>query len=203
MNWVRFEGRRVYPSKVICVGRNYHRHIKELNNKNPEEIVLFIKPNSSVTTQLIKPDKRCRYEGEISFLLKDWNICGVGFGIDLTLIDEQNRLKSKGLPWEKAKAFDNSAVFSDFTQITVEDVPNLKMELYINGELIQKGSVKEMIYSPEEILQEVKNYFSIYDYDILMCGTPEGVGQFEKGDIFTGRIILHNRILIEKRWTAE
>lgn len=203
MKSVIFERKKVYPSKIICVGRNYTKHIEELGNKNPEEIVFFIKPNSSISNQLIKPEKRCRYEGEISFIFKDGEIAGVGFGIDLTLVDEQNRLKSKGLPWEKAKAFDNSAVFSEFVKINPSDINDLSLELYINGKLKQKGSIKEMIYKPYEIITEMKKYFTLYDCDILMTGTPSGVGEFEKGDIFIGRIYLKNKIIVEGKWTAK
>ncbi len=203
MKGVMFENEIICPSKIICVGRNYTKHIEELGNKNPEEIVFFIKPNSSISTQLIKPDKKCRYEGEISFIFRNGQIAGVGFGIDLTLVGEQNRLKSKGLPWEKAKAFDNSAVFSQFVKIKPQHINSLKMELWINGQLRQSGSVADMIYKPEEIIGEMKKYFSVYDGDILMCGTPSGVGEFEKGDIFTGKIFIDNKPIIEAQWTAK
>ncbi|WP_457624039.1 fumarylacetoacetate hydrolase family protein [Persephonella sp.] len=201
MKGVIFEGRKVIPSKVLCVGRNFSGHIRELGNKNPEEIVLFIKPNSSISDQVIKPEKKCRFEGEISLIMINGRPAGVGFGIDLTLVEEQNRLKEKGLPWEKAKAFDNSAVFSHFVQIDSPD--GLEMELYINGKLRQKGGVDGMIYHPLEIIKEGEKYFSFYDYDILMCGTPEGVGNFEKGDIFEGKIFQNGRLLVQKRWTVK
>ncbi|ACO04395.1 MAG TPA: FAA hydrolase family protein [Persephonella sp.] len=201
MKRVVFDSKEVFPSKIICVGRNYTDHIRELGNKNPEEIVLFIKPNSSISDILLKPDERCRYEGEISFIFKDGQIAGVGLGIDLTLIDVQKRLKEKGLPWEKSKAFDNSAVFSDF--VRVDSIDYIRMELWINGKLRQSGSVSQMIYSVDQIVNEIKRYFSINDYDILMCGTPEGVGEFEKGDIFIGKIFSGDKLLTEGRWTAE
>ncbi|WP_457625840.1 fumarylacetoacetate hydrolase family protein [Persephonella sp.] len=203
MKTVIFEDRLYTPSKIICVGRNYYKHIKELKNKNPEEIVLFIKPNTSVSSQLIKPVKKCRYEGEISFIMKEGRIAGVGLGIDLTLVDEQERLKTKRLPWEKAKAFDSSAVFSDFVKIRSEDIEKIRMELFINGELRQSGDVSGMIYKPSEIIEEIKKYFTIYDGDIIMCGTPEGVGLFEKGDIFEGKIYINDRQVVQKRWTVK
>ncbi len=201
MRYVVFNGEKVYPSKVLCVGRNYTKHIEELGNKNPEEIVLFLKPNSSISDFLIKPDKKCRYEGEISFIFKDGKITGVGFGIDLTLIEVQKRLKDRGLPWEKAKAFDGSAVFSEF--VDIKDINNIKMELWINGEIKQSGDLSEMIYTIDQIINEVKSYFSLNDYDILMCGTPEGVGEFEKGDIFIGKIFSGDKLITEGRWTVK
>ncbi|SNZ03525.1 2-keto-4-pentenoate hydratase/2-oxohepta-3-ene-1,7-dioic acid hydratase (catechol pathway) [Persephonella hydrogeniphila] len=202
MKTVRFRNKTYSPSKIICVGRNYHRHIKELNNKDPEEIVLFIKPNSSLSEELIKPQKRCRYEGEISFIFEKGEIAGIGFGIDLTLVDEQERLKTKGLPWEKAKGFDNSAVFSEFVEIKPEEIQKVRMELFINGELRQSGDVSNMIYKPQQIVKEIKKYFSLYDGDILMCGTPEGVGQFEKGDIFEGKIYINDGLAVQEKWTV-
>ncbi|WP_457639855.1 fumarylacetoacetate hydrolase family protein [Persephonella sp.] len=201
MKTVLFNGKNVAPSKIICVGRNYTEHIKELKNKNPEEVVLFIKPNSALSEELIKPEKPARYEGEISFIFEKDRISGVAFGIDITLTQEQNRLKSKGLPWEKAKAFDGSAVFSPF--VPVERLSDLSMELYINGVLRQKGSVEEAIYSVEEVLTEIRKYFSIYDHDILMYGTPSGVGEIKKGDIFEGKILHRGEVVTEKRWCVK
>ena len=203
MRYVIFENKKVYPSKIVCVGRNYEKHIKELKNKDPEEIVLFIKPNSSISEDIYKPNKACRYEGEISFIFEKGKPAGVGFGVDLTLVEEQNRLKKKGLPWEKAKAFDRSAVFSDFVKINPDIIESLRMELWINGDLKQSGSVKDMIYTPDQIIKEAKKYFSFYDYDILMCGTPEGVGYFNKGDIFEGKIFSENLFLVGGRWKVK
>ncbi|EDP73494.1 fumarylacetoacetate hydrolase family protein [Hydrogenivirga sp. 128-5-R1-1] len=201
MKKVLFEGKEIYPSKILCVGRNYVEHIKELNNKVPNDIVFFIKPNSSISEELIKPDKKCRYEGEISFLIIKNKIKAVGFGIDLTFVDEQEKAKKERLPWEKAKAFDNSAVFSDFVEIS--DVEGLEMELYINGELKQKATIELMIYKPYQILEKAKEYFSFENGDILMTGTPKGVGYFEKGDKFLGKIIKKGKTLIEREWIVK
>jgi len=115
-----------------------------------------------------------RYEGEISFLLKNSQIIGAAFGIDFTDKTKQDELKKAGLPWEKAKAFRNSAVFSEF--IAINSVENLSLELYLNEKLKQKGSIKEMINRPEFILKDIAIYFDIEDFDIVMSGTPEGVG---------------------------
>ncbi|AEA34470.1 fumarylacetoacetate hydrolase family protein [Hippea maritima] len=203
MKGLFFEDNLVCPSKVVCIARNYVEHIKELNNEQPGNITLFIKPNSSVSTQLFLPNfGECHYEAEISFLVKDGDFVGVGFGIDLTLRDVQSALKDKGLPWEKAKAFDNAAVFSDFVAIDKDDVDKLGIELYINDQLKQKGDVSLMINKPYEILNEAKKYFSFCDYDVLMTGTPKGVGRFNRGDRFLGRILLNDKAIIEKEWNV-
>ncbi|WP_457623344.1 fumarylacetoacetate hydrolase family protein [Persephonella sp.] len=201
MKTVTFNGLKVTPSKIFCVGRNYTKHIEELKNQDPKEIVLFIKPNSSIGDRIRVSDKKCRYEGEISFIFKDGYLEGVGFGIDFTLVEEQERLKKKGLPWEKSKAFDGSAVFSDFVEISSFD--KISMELWINGQLRQKGSISEMIYKPDVIVSEIKRYFTPYNYDILMCGTPSGVGSFRKGDIFEGKILQNGKLLVQKEWIVE
>ncbi len=201
MNRVIFGGKDVIPSKIVCVGRNYVEHIKELENEIPEEIVLFIKPNSSISEKLIKPEKKARYEGEICFIIKNGEIAGIGFGLDLTLVEEQEKAKKKGLPWEKAKAFDKSAVFSEF--VPVKTFNNVKIELYINGTLRQEGDTSLMIYKPEEIIKEISRYFSLEDYDIVMTGTPKGVGLVKEGDVYKGRIIVDGKVLVEKNWTVE
>ncbi len=198
---VKFNGKDVIPCKIVCVGRNYVEHIKELNNEVPEDIVLFIKPNSSISDEIFKPEKKCRYEGEISFIIQNGRIAGVGFGIDLTLVEEQEKAKRKGLPWEKAKAFDKSAIFSEF--VPVQDTVGFEMELYINGSLRQKGDTSLMIFKVDQIIEKIKEYFSLEDGDIIMTGTPKGVGDFKKGDIFRGIIKKNGKILIDKTWTVK
>ena len=142
------------------------------------------------------------YEGEISFLIDSGNICGVGFGLDLTKREVQKSLKSKGLPWERSKAFDNSAVFSDFVPIK-GNINNLNLELFINGSLIQSGSCELMLNKPEEILKEVKSFLTLEDGDLIMTGTPKGVGIINQGDEFTGKIFDGNKLLIESSWKAK
>jgi len=203
MNSVIFESENVIPSKVVCIARNYVAHIEELNNEMSNEMSLFIKPNSAISNRLFLPEfGECHYEGEITFLIKKSKFVGVGFGLDLTLRDIQSRLKEKGLPWEKAKAFDKAAVFSEFIQFD-KNINNLGIELYINGHLKQKGDVGLMIYKPDEILKEAMKYFTFYDYDLLMSGTPKGVGTFKKGDIFKGRILYNETAVVEKEWVVE
>ncbi len=203
MNSVVFESENVIPSKVVCIARNYVAHIEELKNEVPSEMSLFMKPNSAVSSRLLLPKfGECHYEGEITFLIKDSKFAGVGFGLDLTLRDIQSKLKEKGLPWEKAKAFDKAAVFSEFVKFD-KDINNLGIELYINGQLKQKGDVGLMIYKPDEILKEAMKYFTFCDYDLLMSGTPKGVGKFQKGDKFRGRILYNETVLVEKEWIVE
>lgn len=198
MKKVIYNNKEIFPTKIICVGRNYYEHIFELNNKVPDEIVLFIKPNSSISYHLIKPELRCRYEGEICFLINKNNIEAVGFGLDLTLIDEQEKAKNKGLPWEKAKSFNNSAIFSNFVKFN--NINNLSMKLFINNNLRQEGDISLMIYKPYEILKEINKFFSLEDGDIIMTGTPKGVGEFNKDDIFIGQIFEDNKLLIDVKW---
>ncbi len=200
MKKVIFNKKEIFPTKIVCVGRNFVEHIKELENEIPDDIVLFIKPNSAISENIHKPQKKCRYEGEISFIIENEKIVGVGFGIDLTLVEEQEIAKKKGLPWEKAKAFDRSAVFSEF--VPVDDVEKISMELYINGTLKQKGDISLMIFKPYEILEKIKEYFSLEDGDIIMTGTPKGVGYFEKGQIFRGIIKKADKIIVDKIWTV-
>ena len=179
------------------MGRNYVEHIKELNNEIPSEPVYFIKPNSSISEK-IKYHEGMHYEGEISFLIKNKKITGVGFGFDLTLRDIQSKLKQKGLPWERCKAFRASAVFSDFVEIN--DINDLEVEVVKNNEVVQKGGMELMIYKPEFLVIDIDKIFGLDDGDIIMSGTPKGVGKVEKGDEFIGRIYKDEKILVEKKW---
>lgn len=199
MNKIFLDDVEIIPSKVVCIGRNYMDHIAELNNEIPEDMVFFIKPNSSISNRLSFPKNQnsCHYEAEISFLIEDDKITGVGFGLDLTLREVQSKLKEKGLPWERAKAFDGAAVFSKFVSFS-GDISKLGIELYINNELKQKGDYSLMINKPNEIIAEAKTFLSFEDGDILMSGTPKGVGSLKKGDIFIGKILYENKVLIEE-----
>ena len=199
MNKIFLDDIEITPSKVVCIGRNYMDHISELNNEVPEEMVFFIKPNSSISNRLNFPKNQnsCHYEAEISFMIEENKISAVGFGLDLTLREVQSKLKQKGLPWERAKAFNGSAVFSKFVNFA-GDISKLEVELYINGELKQKGDYSLMINKPEEIINEANSFLSFEDGDILMSGTPKGVGEFKIGDVFIGKILYDNRVIIEE-----
>jgi 2-keto-4-pentenoate hydratase/2-oxohepta-3-ene-1,7-dioic acid hydratase in catechol pathway len=195
MQTINFNNRKLTPGKIVCVGLNYAKHISELNSRDPEQMVLFIKPNSSISSKVNLAGKRdCHYEGEISFLIKNKKIIAVAFGLDLTLRKVQANLKKRGLPWEKAKVFPGSAVFSNFTPIKPDQIENLSLKLFIDNKLVQQGGFKEMIYKPNEILQEADQCFGLNDYDILMTGTPQGVGNLKTGQKLKGLILNNNQI---------
>jgi len=181
MKTVIYDGLRVVPSKVVCIGRNYIEHISELGNEVPSSMVIFNKPNSSITDTFYYFTEDTRFEGEISFMIVGGAIKGVGFGLDLTKADSQNYLKSKGLPWERAKSFDNSAVFGEFVQFG-GDLRDISFEMFVNGKLAQSAKYELMIYKPDEILKEIESFMSLEDYDIIMSGTPKGVATYKRGD---------------------
>ena len=197
MRFINFNNKKITPCKIVCVGRNYVEHIKELNNEIPSEPVYFIKPNSSISEDIIWREGM-HYEGEISFLIKDKKIIAVGFGFDLTLRNIQKKLKEKGLPWERAKAFKGAAVFSDFVECS--DIESLEVEVIKNDEIVQKGGVELMMYKPDFLISDIDEIFGLDDFDIVMSGTPKGVGEVKKGDEFVGRIYKKGRILVEKNW---
>ena len=190
------------PSKVICVGRNYCAHVRELGNEIPEEIVFFLKPNSAVADRLLAyHQEQLHYEGELCFIYEKGHFSAVGFGIDLTKRKLQSSLKEKGLPWERAKAFDGSAVFSNFIEMSeVSDA--ISFILKINGVVVQEGNIDLMIYKPVEILSEIQKFMSLHDGDILMTGTPGGVGRINEGDLFTVTVKDGAQIIIEDSWVA-
>jgi 2-keto-4-pentenoate hydratase/2-oxohepta-3-ene-1,7-dioic acid hydratase in catechol pathway len=201
MRYILHENRKIYPSKVICIGRNYVEHIKELDNEIPENMVIFNKPNSAISSELSFIDDDTRFEGEICFLMKDNKIDAVGFGLDLTKAKLQNYLKDKGLPWERAKGFNKSAVFSDFISF-FGDISNLKMELFINSTLIQEANYDLMIYKPDDLVREISTFMDFEDGDIIMSGTPKGVGNYKVGDIFLGKIYDGDKLLLEYSWSV-
>ena len=201
MKTVLLEDVSYSPSKVVCIGRNYVEHIEELNNEVPDSMVVFNKPNSAISNTLHYINENCRYEAEICFLIKAGQIHGVGIGLDLTKADIQNQLKSKGLPWERAKGFDKSAVLSDFI-VLHEPLETLRMTLHINDELIQFANYDLMIYKPETMLEEIKSFMSLEDGDIIMSGTPKGVGNFNMSDCFVGRVYADDTLLVEKEWVV-
>ena len=199
MKHIKYNNKTITPFKVICIGRNYVEHIKELNNETPDSMVVFNKPNSAISDKLYYFSKDTRFEGEICFLIENNQISGIGFGLDLTKADIQNKMKSKGLPWERAKSFDNSAVLSEFVSFNC-DISTLKLELYINGTLTQFANYDLMIYKPKEMLEEIKSFMSFDDGDIIMSGTPKGVGYYSIGDIFIGKIYSNDKLLVKSEW---
>lgn len=193
----------IIPSKVVCIGRNYHAHIEELKNEVPDSMVLFSKPNSSISSQLRSYHQEpLHYEGEICLLVKNHKFSAIGFGLDLTKRSLQSKLKTKGLPWERAKAFNGSAVFSRFVEIA-ELPTDISFELMKNGKLVQAGNRENMIYQPESILLEVLSFMDLNDGDILMTGTPKGVGEILKGDAFSVTMKTNAKTILEDSWVAE
>jgi 2-keto-4-pentenoate hydratase/2-oxohepta-3-ene-1,7-dioic acid hydratase in catechol pathway len=199
MKIVNYQNKKIQPSKIICIGRNYVEHIQELNNEAPDSMVVFNKPNSAITDQLNYFSEDTRFEGEICFLMIDKKIDAVAFGLDLTKADIQNKMKQKGLPWERAKSFDGSAVFCDFVKVE-DDISTLKLELFINGFLVQFANIDLMIYKPLDMIHEIDSFMSLEDGDIIMSGTPKGVGTYKVGDIFIGKIFSGDKLIIESKW---
>ncbi|WP_086980995.1 fumarylacetoacetate hydrolase family protein [Vibrio aphrogenes] len=204
MSVILVDDKKVKPSKVVCVGRNYAEHVKELNNAMPDQMVVFNKPTTSITNKLhAYHQEPLHYEGEICFTIKNGDIDAVGFGLDLTKRELQSTLKAKQLPWERAKAFDGSAVLSKFVTLVNGNWQGISLELLINGVRVQSGGVMNMLYSPQDILNEVKSYTTLNNGDVLMTGTPSGVGVVHEGDIFTARIKQYDDVLIETQWIAQ
>ena len=191
--------------KIFCVGRNYSEHAKELGNAIPDEPVIFIKPKSALLqphTPFYYPEFSNELHYEVELVLR---ICkngkyisernaskyynGISVGIDFTARDIQAELKKKGLPWEKAKAWDNSAVIGTWKEATPELLNNpIIFSLQKNGETVQNGLSTDMIFHFEEIVSHISNYFSINIGDLVYTGTPAGVGECVVGDVLTGFI---------------
>lgn len=202
LNPIMLDNKAKAPSKIVCIGRNYVEHIKELDNEMPSQPVIFVKPNSAISDELCSGGTDAiHYEGEISFVIENSGLVAVGFGLDLTKRAVQSQLKAKGLPWERAKAFDKAAVFSEFVSFD-DDVETLSMELFINGQLIQAGSTELMMLKPRQVLNEIQSFMTLTDGDIIMTGTPKGVGEVVKGDVFVGKILQDEKLLVEKQWAV-
>jgi len=199
MNHVTLKEKTYTPSKVVCVGRNYTEHIEELGNETPENMVLFNKPNSAITDELHYFRETCRFEGELCLLIEDGRISAVGLGLDLTYADIQNKMKSKGLPWERAKAFNNSAVLSQFVSLECE-ISTLSFELRLNGQIQQFADYELMIYKPEEILKEIQTFMTLEDGDIIMTGTPKGVTNYSRGDSVEMHLFSDKKEILSASW---
>ncbi len=202
-NTVLLDGKPVAPGKIVCIGRNYVEHIHELGNEIPDDMVVFIKPNSAISNHLrADPQEPLHYEGEICFMVIDSRLAAVGFGLDITKRQLQSRLKTKGLPWERAKAFDGSALFSPFVTFEERNL-DLSLQLKINEQIRQQGSIDLMIYQPLQILQELQTFMTLNDGDIIMTGTPKGVGEIITRDHFEGSISQSGETLTSASWLAE
>ncbi len=208
MNFINVGKQKVTPSKIICIGRNYVDHIAELGNEIPDDMIVFLKPNSAISTQLHSfHQEPLHYEAELCFIYQkeqdqQGKFIAVGVGLDLTKRKLQSKLKTKGLPWERAKGFDGAAVFSDF--ITLNEInDSLSLELAIDGKIIQAGGVELMMYKPDEILAQLQSFMALEDGDIVMTGTPKGVGQIVAGSEFVGKVICQDKTLVCASWIAK
>jgi len=201
MKQIKYNNQLITPSKIVCIGRNYVEHIKELNNETPDTMVIFNKPNSALTDTLKYFTPDTRFEGEICFLIEDGQISGIGFGLDLTRANIQNKIKEKGWPWERAKAFDGSAVLSDFIPFS-GDITKIRFELFINDSLVQFADHDLMIYKPQQMLDEIQSFMTLEDGDIIMSGTPKGVANYSVGDRFLGKVYENDDLLLESSWVV-
>ena len=203
MTTVIFNGEPVRPGKVVCVGKNYAAHIEEMASVPAENMVVFMKPATSIGTTLhARLDDALHYEGEICLLMKGGAVAGLGFGLDLTKRETQSKLKAAGLPWERSKAFTGSALFSEFVPAP-KDLTRLGVELSIDGALRQKGDVSLMLYPPDVILEELNQFLVLENYDIIMTGTPAGVGAVKTGERFLGRVLDGEDELVNGTWVAQ
>jgi 2-keto-4-pentenoate hydratase/2-oxohepta-3-ene-1,7-dioic acid hydratase in catechol pathway len=176
--------RLVSPSKIICIGRNYAEHIDELGNEIPDDMVVFLKPNSAITTTLCSHlGEPLHYEAELCFMVNNGQFSAVGVGLDMTKRELQTNLKTKGLPWERSKAFDGSALFSEFIAITA-DIKDWCFQLTIDNAVTQLGHQQLMMYQPHAIYNAVSEFMSLNDGDIVMTGTPKGVGVVTENTTF-------------------
>jgi 2-keto-4-pentenoate hydratase/2-oxohepta-3-ene-1,7-dioic acid hydratase in catechol pathway len=203
MQQISLDGQWLTPSKIICIGRNYVEHINELGNEMPTEPVIFIKPNSAITDAMtFDPQEDIHYEAELTFVVQDGALSGVGIGLDLTKRAVQSQLKVKGLPWERAKSFDGSAVLSKFVSIPGR-IEELSLELYINGELTQLATFDLMLHKPNDILAEVSAFMTCEDGDLIMTGTPKGVGSIQLGATFMARVLSKQQTILENTWKVK
>ena len=192
--------------KIICIGRNYIDHIKELSNQKPMNPVVFLKPDSSVIAKnqnFIIPSFSNEIHHEVELVIKI-NKVGkhidksfshkyydeIGLGIDFTARDIQNNLKEKGHPWEKSKAFDNSCMVGKFLKKeTLEDISKIEFSLIKNNELVQSGCSNDMLWKIDELISYISQYFTLKIGDLIFTGTPSGVSKVESGDILEGYIL--------------
>jgi len=202
MQNITFDKQQMTPSKVVCIGRNYVAHIEELNNEMPENMVIFNKPNSAISAELKYFTPECRFEGELCLLMMDGQIAGLGLGLDLTYANIQNIQKAKGLPWERAKAFDGSAVLSDFIPFD-GNIEEIHFQLSRNGVLTQEADYALMIYKTQEMIEEISSFMTFEDGDIIMTGTPKGVGTYQRGDLFEMKLYERDNLLLETSWKVQ
>ena len=188
--------------KIICVGKNYLKHIDELNSSKEDEPVIFLKPDTSIIQKnqpFFIPEFSNEIHYEIEIILK-FNRLGkhieskfskkyfnqISLGIDFTARDFQNKFKERGLPWDISKGFDNSALIGDWKSIKTYDLDNINFRLEKNGKIVQQSNSKNMIWKIDELIAYASRYFTIKIGDIMFTGTPEGVGVVSEDDILEG-----------------
>lgn len=189
--------------KIICVGRNYVEHIEELNNEAPKDPVLFLKPDTAILLKkqpFFIPEFSVNVHHEVEILVKINKIGKhidrkfahkyydeIGLGIDFTARDLQSQLKKKGLPWEKAKAFDGSAVIGNFVSKTKYiDINNINFSLKRNNEVVQSGNTSLMLWKIDTLIEYISKYFTLKIGDVIFTGTPSGVGKVFSDDVLSG-----------------
>ena len=189
--------------KIICIGRNYSQHVEELSNKKPESPVIFIKPDTAILQSRLPfyiPPFSNQIHHEVEVLVRINRIGKyieekfahkyyqeIGLGIDFTARDLQQNLKDKGLPWEKAKAFDGSALIGNwFNKNNFSDLNQLDFELVKNSETVQEGNTSQMIWSIDTLINVVSRFFTLKIGDIIFTGTPAGVGPVVENDVLEG-----------------
>ena len=199
--------------KIFCIGRNYSEHAKELGNAVPENPVVFSKPDTALLKNgepFYHPDFSNDIHHEIELVIRI-NKMGkkiqpkfarnyfneIGLGIDFTARDVQQQLKEKGLPWELAKAFDGSAPLGDFINIESVDLKSIQFSLSKNGSIVQQGNTAHMIFSFEEIVSFISQYFTLKVGDLIFTGTPAGVSKVSIGDILEGFIEQQKMLVCE------
>ena len=191
--------------KLICIGRNYTEHIEELKNEKPIDPVVFLKPDTSILLKkqpFFIPDFSNDVHHEVEILVKI-NRLGkhinkkfahkyyseIGLGIDFTARDLQSKLKEKGLPWEKAKAFDGSAVIGNWLSVNnIQHIDAIEFSLKKNDKIVQKGNTSHMLWKIDEIIEYISKYFTLKIGDIIFTGTPAGVGKVNANDKLKGYI---------------
>lgn len=198
-------GQEFTIGKIVCLARNYAEHARELGNEAPTAPVLFMKPVSSVigdgeTVRIPAYSQECHYEVELAVLIGVQcrgvavgrameYVAGYGVAIDMTLRDVQNGLKAKGLPWDIAKGFDTACPLSGFVPATaVADPHNLNLKLAVNGEVRQNGTSADMIHRIPQTIAFISGIFTLEPGDIILTGTPAGVGPVRAGDVMTAEI---------------
>ena len=191
--------------KLICIGRNYKEHIKELENEKPTDPVVFLKPDTSILLKkqpFFIPDFSNDVHHEVEILVKINRIGKhidkkfahkyydeIGLGIDFTARDLQSQLKAKGLPWEKAKAFDGAAVIGKWlSKNEFKNVDDINLSLHKNEAIVQKGNTSLMLWKVDELIEYVSKYFTLKIGDIIFTGTPAGVGKVVANDKLKGYI---------------